>query len=156
MQSTRSSDVHIAVKYSDNFSPPLDTIASHSEVIRRFGVVWFGKIGQPLSAKNIKIFNNQIEAGVRTYLYLLKGRSTGDIFCSRVVHMCRDLPDNEEHLIPDYYAEREISKHINLWIKVSEISSAPVSILSQLKVATTGISLKETLVQSMAGFFIVR
>ena len=65
--------VHLLVRFSDNLFAVGDAIAKHQEVIRQSGSVWFGKLGTPIGQKAADGFISQIEKGIPTYLYLVKG-----------------------------------------------------------------------------------
>src|SRR3989442_11376911 len=97
--------IHLAVRYSDKFMSVSSTIEKHNELITRRGAVWFGKVGKPLAQRRIDQFHKQIEQGNKTYLYLIqKSKNIYEVYQCDVVQMARSVPEHEEDLVPDYYA----------------------------------------------------
>jgi hypothetical protein len=64
---------HLVVRFSDTMFGVGDVVSKHNEIIARHGTVWFGKLGQTLSQSRIDMLNKQVEKGIPTFLYLVKG-----------------------------------------------------------------------------------
>ena len=44
----------LSLRFGENFAPKCGTIMAHKELIDKFGYVWYGKFGNPVSEKIIK------------------------------------------------------------------------------------------------------
>ena len=50
----------IALRFGEHFSPDCGTIAAHQAVIDKYGYVWYGKMGAPVSSKaQSAVMNNE-------------------------------------------------------------------------------------------------
>lgn len=43
----------IALRFGEHFAPPCGTIAAHQAIIDDKGYVWYGKLGNTVSDKNV-------------------------------------------------------------------------------------------------------
>ena len=64
---------HLVVRFSDTMFGVGDVVAIHNAIVAENGAVWFGKLGQTLSQNRVEMLAKQIEQGIPTYLYLVKG-----------------------------------------------------------------------------------
>jgi hypothetical protein len=153
----KETPIHILVRFSDQLLENTDTITEHNRVIKQHGAVWFGKMGNTVAHRHIECLNEQIEKGIPTFAYLVKGnRRKSTFFQCKLLTASRSLPEEEAHLVPSYYHEKEIIRYIRFWMKISEASPLDASELSNLKVASSVFPISETLYKSSSGHFIVK
>jgi hypothetical protein len=149
--------IHLLLRFSDSLLKDGDTIIEHNEVINREGAVWFGKLGSPVSLNHIDRLNDQVKAGVITYIYLVKGNRRKSIaYKAPLIFAIRDFPRNEQHLIPPYYTTLNILHYVRFWVKLGKITPITSGELNQMKVASSVLPISETLVKSSTGHFIIR
>jgi hypothetical protein len=132
-----------------------DVVSKHNEIVARHGAVWFGKLGQTLSQSRIDMLNQQVEKGIPTFLYLVKGnrrKSTG--YRAPLLLVTRDQP-KETALIPSYYAEKDLIQYMKVWMKVGEIEAIEMTEMDKLKALNSVFPIAETLVRSSSGYFLV-
>jgi len=149
--------VHLLLRFSDSLLKGGDTIEEHNQVVKCKGAVWFGKMGQTVSQNRIDILNGQVENGIPTYVYLVKGnrrKSTG--YRGKLVLASKTLPEGEEQLVPSYYADLDIPKYVKFWVKIKEITPVDASDFLKMQVASSFSPLSESLVRSSSGHFIIR
>ena len=147
---------HIVVRFSDNLFSVGDVVAKHNKVVSQVGFVWFGKIGQTISQNRIDLLNDQINRGITTFVYLVKGnRKKSTFYQAIVLSIAKDVPKDETNAIPNYYEENDLIQYMKTWIKVSEITSIEPSSISNLKTIGSVFPLQETLVRSSSGYFFV-
>ncbi|HVA79524.1 MAG TPA: hypothetical protein VNF29_01210, partial [Candidatus Binataceae bacterium] len=133
------------------------TIQAHQDLIERQGAVWLGKFGKKLARAHVLRVNQQCKEGIPTYLYLVKKRSGAyQVHRGTVTSMARVLPRGQAHLVPPYYEERRVLKHIGFWTKVTEIVRLDLYDLRHLEVAASGTDVSYALRHSMAGHFLIR
>jgi hypothetical protein len=152
-----TSPIHLLLRFSDTRLKEGETISAHQEVIQREGAVWFGKMGSPISQIRIEAINKQIEDGIPTYVFLVKGnRRKSTVFKGRLKQASRSLPEGEQSLIPDYYSEFDIIQYIRFWAKIDQIQPAEFSELEKLRVASSVLPIRETLFKSSSGNFLLK
>ena len=66
----------VAFRFFEKFAPEDGTIAEHQKIINRLGYVYYGKMGNPVSDKNIHMLMEQDE--IKQYL-LKKGYKSENI-----------------------------------------------------------------------------
>ena len=149
--------IHIAIRYADKIQDrEVQTIQLHQDLIQKNGAVWFGKLGQPLSEKNISTINTQCQLGTPTYLYLIRGRAEG-LYKGSVAHMTRELPPPEEEaLIPQYYKDFGLRSYMKFWIRLSKLERLSKSEFHQLEVPSAHSKLDNLIRGNTAGLFIVK
>ena len=148
---------HVLMRFADAFLSIEDTIEEHDAVIKKHGAVWMGKIGKPLGKQHILRIQTQVTAHIPSHLYLVQ-RLKGKYLASRgtIVNVSVTPPSKKEKdLIPTYYAERGILRQISLWFKLTSIERLESVALSQIRIASSGMPVPETLSKSMAALFIV-
>ena len=148
--------VHLLIRFSNSLLKTGDTIDEHNKVVEQKGAVWFGKMGSTVSQKHIDVLNEQIEKGVPTYLYLVKGnRRKSTFYKAELIYASKSLPDEEKDLVPTYYQELDIPRFVKFWAKIGTITPADPADLRQLKVASSVFPISETLAKSSSGHFII-
>ena len=147
---------HLVVRFSDNLIGIGDVVGKHNEVVAKYGFVWFGKLGNPLSLKRIDMLNEQLSKGVLTYVYLVKGnqaRSTA--YRATLFSLARELAPKEQERIPRYYFENDLVQYMKSWLKIGEIEPIEMSGMGTLKALGSINSIQETLGRSASGYFLV-
>lgn len=149
--------IHILVRFADSVSHR-DTVTEHRLVLAEHDRVWFGKVGRPLGAPHIARLNSQCEDGIVTYMYLVqKKQGTYECFRAIIERAARGKPGvKEKDLIPQYYQEAGILRHIKLWVRIRALEGMEAVSLRNLRVASSGASAADTLGKSMAGLFLVK
>lgn len=149
--------INLLLRFSDSILKGGDTIMEHNQVVNRAGAVWFGKMGATVSQTYIDILNGQVQENIPTYIYLVKGnrrKSTG--YRGELILASKTLPEGEEPLVPFYYAELDIPKYVNFWVKIKEITPVDSSDLNKMQVASSLSPLGEGLARSSSGHFFIR
>ena len=109
-----------------------------------------------LAQGRIDIINNQIEQGIPTYLYLVKGnRQKSAVYRAHLMYVARYRP-KEKVLIPIYYSKKKLLQYMNAWMKIDKIEQVDMSTLNSLKAINSVIPISETLARSSSGYFLVR
>jgi hypothetical protein len=148
------SPIHLLLRFSDTLLKEGDTIGEHNQVVSREGAVWFGKMGSPVSQHHIDLFNKQVEDGIPTYVYLVKGNRRKSIaYRCRLIAAARSLPENEKHLMPSYYNDLDLTKYMKFWVKLSDLIPISFDDLSKMRVASSVLPIRETLIKSATGHF---
>jgi len=154
---TTKSPKHLLLRFSDTLLKSGDTITAHNQVIQHEGAVWFGKMGSPVSQHNMDILNDQVNQGVITFVYLVKGNRKKSIaYRARLIIASQTLPVMENHLVPPYYAELNIPQYVKFWVKLSEIIPIDMVELQKMQVSSSVLPIQETLAKSASGHFLVR
>lgn len=148
--------VHLVVRFADSMFEVGDVIARHNEVVAQHGAVWFGKMGSTIAATRIDRLNRQIEEGTLTFLYLVKGnRRMPTAYRASLVLAAKTLPTKEKPLVPPYYTEKKLLRHMNAWMKIKQIKQIDLEELDALQAISSVLPLSETLVRSSSGYFLV-
>jgi len=146
---------HLVVRFSDTMFNVGDVIAIHNDIVAEHGAVWFGKLGQTFAQGRIVILNKQIEQGIPTYLYLVKGnRQKSTAYRAALIRVTKDLP-KEKILIPIYYSKKKLLQYMHAWMKIGEIELVDTSNLNKLKAIDSVAPISETLIRSSSGHFLV-
>ena len=136
----------IALRFANKFAPDLGTILAHEEVISEKGFVWYGKLGNRVSAKVINDTLNNEDPRI----LLIHSGATGR-YWAHIDKIQHDIPELEE--IPSYY--RDMAVKFNTWFRVTKFEDAPKNILSQCFVASSGALLSTASRHSMSPYFII-
>ena len=148
--------IHLLLRFSNSLLKDKDTIDEHNQVVRQSGAVWFGKMGSPVSHNHIDLIIQQIEAGTPTYVYLVKGnRRKSTTYRSRLLAVSATLPAGENQFVPPYYYEMDFTKYMKFWAKMAEITPISFDELSRMRVASSVLPIRETLIKSATGHFIL-
>jgi hypothetical protein len=156
MKNPEKRPIHLLIRFSDNLFAVGDAIAKHQEVIKQNSSVWFGKLGTPISQNAIESFISQIEKGIPTYLYLVKGnRKRSTFYKAKILTLSGDFPKKEKDNIPYYYFEKKIAKQMKSWVKIIDIQPLEAEEIKSLRVKSSVLDIEETLFRSSAGLFYV-
>jgi hypothetical protein len=101
---TNSGGTHVLLRWSENQANGFDTIAEHRSQLLQSGSVVWAKFGASLSDAKINELNEQIEAGIPTYTYLLGG-TTPKMFRATIVMIGKGTGSIDQSLIPSYYRD---------------------------------------------------
>ena len=136
----------IAIRFSDNFAPKDGTIDAHEKIIKTYGHVWFGKIGNRKISK--KVIDEIFSKGPATIL-MIKTQSKIH-YLAKVEAIFESCP--EPQLIPEYY--RNMRNDCANWFKITEFR--PVS-EEELKhfYTSSGNTIFDIFKKSMGSYFIV-
>ncbi len=134
----------IALRFADSFAPPEGTIAAHNSLIAENGYVWYGKMGNPLSADTVNMVLKNYPAKV-----LLIHSGTQKRYWAYVDAISNERP--KEGDFPTYYADK-IYK-MKTWLRVLKIENAPRDIMGKCKVISSGALLSHISRYSMSPFF---
>jgi hypothetical protein len=147
---------HLVVRFSDTLFGVGDVVEKHNLVVAKHGAVWFGKLGSTLAQGRINLLNKQIEQGIPTFLYLVKGnRRKSTAYRAQLLSVTREMPAKEKRLVPSYYAKQGLLDYMRAWIKVGEIVPVEMSSLDNFRAMTSVLPLYETLARSSSGQFLV-
>lgn len=146
--------IHVLLRFSDHLLRAKNTIDEHNKVVQAYGAVWFGKMGSPISQVYTDCINHQIESGVQTFAYLVKGnRRKSTAYRAAIVTASRLLPETEKQMIPSYYFDQNLTRYMKFWVKLAEISEITFDELAKMRVASSVLPISETLVKSSTGHF---
>mgnify|MGYP007103938832 CR=1 FL=1 len=138
--------VGIALRFFEKFAPETGTIYEHQKIIDEIGYVYYGKMGNTVSDKNIQIIMQQ-----KTPKILLIHSGGTNRYWATVDHIKKERPAFNE--FPKYY--HDISDKFKTWFRVVKIEEAPKNIMSKCKVVSSGAILGEVSKHSMSPYFII-
>ena len=148
--------LHLVVRFSDTMFGVGNVVARHNEVIETQGAVWFGKLGQTISQTRVDALNNQIEKGIPTFLYLVKGnRKKSTAYRTTLLQVSKEKPEDTTS-IPAYYVEKDLLKYMKAWMKIGQIDSIDMVEMDGLRAISSVYPITETLAKSSSGYFLVR
>ena len=136
----------IALRFFEKFAPSDGTIAEHQKLLDKNGYVYYGKMGTPVSDKNIDILMKQDEVKI---LLIQSGKA--DRYWATVDEIVKKRPPLGT--FPSYYDG--IVDRFATWFRIIKIETAPKDIMSRCKVASSGASLSEASKHSMSPYFII-
>lgn len=136
----------IALRFGEHFSPDCGTIAAHQQLIDKLGYVWYGKMGNPVSARIVDELKEQEDTKI-----LLINSGKADRYWAHVSEISRETPPVDG--IPEYY--RDLTDKFKTWFKVTKFEPAPRDIMSKCFVASSGNALGEVSKHSMSPYFII-
>ena len=136
----------VALRFSDNFAPAEGTIQAHIDVITKYGYVWYGKLGLPLSQKAVTYILSNPDPVI---LLIHSGKTAR--YWAHVSEVHRDVPDKQA--VPEYY--RNNTERFRCWFKIKQIDPAPKDVLSRFRVISSGAILGEVSRSSLSPFFII-
>ena len=113
-------------------------------------------MGKALARGHVQRINGQCEQGVKTYLILVQKTKRGyQVYSGRIAQMARTFPQSANGYVPRYYDEKEITKYIRLWTKLTDLKKIGTESLSEFRLASSRMTLSQTLPRSMAALFII-
>ena len=147
---------HLVIRFSDNLFDVGNVVAKHNDIVSKYGYVWFGKMGSAFSESRIEMLKKQIDKGIPTYVYLVKGnRKKSTAYQAKLIDIATELNKTEAKKTPSYYHKKELVQYMKVWIKIGEINSIEMSDMSRLKTINSVFPIQETLVRSSSGYFLV-
>lgn len=136
----------IALRFAENFAPECGTIASHQELIDRYGHVWYGKLGSAVSRQIAEtILRNEDPK-----ILLIHSGST-DRWWAHIDAITRKKDEAKEH--PEYYCN--LSRGMGCWFRVLRFERAGAKVMSRCVVCSSGRPLSEASRHSMSPYFII-
>lgn len=136
----------VALRFFEKFATEDGTIAEHQKIIEKRGYVYYGKMGSPVSDKNIQMLSEQEEIKL---LLIHSGKT--DRYWATVEKIVKEQPLFEE--FPAYY--HEIADKFSTWFKILKFEEAPKDVMGKCKVASSGAPLSEASKHSMSPYFII-
>lgn len=136
----------IALRFGEHFAPSCGTIAAHQAIIDDKGYVWYGKLGNTVSDKNISVI---METETPKILLINSGKT--DRYLANIVEIKKTTPNLDG--IPEYY--RDNSEKFKTWFKVISFEPASKNIMSKCYVTSSGATLGEVSKHSMSPYFII-
>jgi hypothetical protein len=131
------------------------TMTAHQEMIRLKGAALFGKVGQPLGREFREKLNQQIQRGVKTYLFLTTREGWNGPY---VTFRCglRQVLDNlgpdKRALVPTYYA---FDKAVTTWFEITSIERLTREAMNEIFVMNSGRQLMSVIASSETVFGVV-
>lgn len=136
----------IALRFSENFSPESGTISEHQKLIDKNGYVYYGKMGNNVSDKNISLILSQVNP--RVLLIHSGGTKRYWAYIDKIIKV---QPSFDE--FPKYY--HDMADKFKTWFRVIRFEEAQKNIMSQCKVASSGVALGEVSKHSMSPYFVI-
>lgn len=136
----------IALRFGEHFAPPCGTIAAHQAIIDDKGYVWYGKLGNTVSDKNISMI---MEIEKPKILLINSGKA--DRYWANIVEIKKTTPNLDG--IPEYY--RDNNEKFKIWFKIISFEPASKNIMSKCYVTSSGATLGEASKHSMSPYFII-
>lgn len=136
----------VALRFADNFAPECGTIAAHEQVIKEFGHVWYGKLGNKVSDKMLKTIMDAEEPKI---LLIQSGKSNR--YWAYICKAQHEQPNLKE--VPFYY--RDMAGIFRTWFCVTRFEKAPKNIMSECIVSSSGALLGIASKHSMSPYFII-
>ena len=142
MRWRKSNEYHLT--FAENFAPEAGTIASHEEIIKEYGFVWYGKRGSSIS-REIK---NEILNNEEPQILLIQSGKTKR-YWARIIDIQNDKPENK--YIPEYYRDRD--DKFGTWFKIISFVEAEKDVMEKCKVTSSGTPLSIASRHSMSPYF---
>ncbi len=136
----------LAMRFSENFAPVDGTIGEHQKIIDKMGYVYYGKMGNPVSDKNIHLILDQENPRI-----LLIHSGGNRRYWAYIDQIIKSTPPLE--LFPAYY--HDIADKFKTWFRIRRFEIAPNNIMSQCVVASSGATLSESSKHSMSPYFVI-
>lgn len=115
------------------------TLNAHAQVLSEHGVALLGKVGKPLGFDLQAALNEQIRAGVPTYLFLATREGWNGPYVTdrcRLRRIHTSLPESKRHLIPAYYASA--APQIPTWFEIADIQRLSRDEMNRIFVLSSG------------------
>ena len=136
----------VALRFAENFAPESGTIAAHQQVINELGLVWYGKLGNPVSQT---IAQEVLDSDDPRILLIHSGGQ--ERYWAHVDVIQRDMPKLTE--VPSYY--RNMADKFKCWFRVRKFTKADKSVMSDCMVVSSGKRLTDASRHSMSPYFII-
>ena len=136
----------LALRFGEQFSPVCGTIEAHKAILREKGYVWYGKLGNPISDKNIRII---MDNDVPKILLICSGKTQR--YWASIKEIQKVTPPLEG--IPEYY--RHNAYNFKTWFKIVSIEDASHDVMSRCTVISSMTSLSQSSRHSMSPVFLI-
>ena len=136
----------ISLRYTDKFAPNNGTIAEHNNIIKKYGFVWYGKMGAAVSEKITAML---LDSPDPKFLLIHSGNI--ERYWVHFDSISRDIPPLE--YFPAYYHNKASNFHT--WFRVKSFETAERNVISKCVVASSRAPLAEASKHSMSPYFII-
>ena len=136
----------VALRFFEKFAPEDGTIKEHRKLIEKNEYVYYGKMGAPVSDKNIKMLMEQ-----ESVKLLLIHSGKADRYWANVDKITKEQPPYED--FPEYY--HDIAGNFKTWFRITCIEEAPKNVMTVCKVASSGATLGIASKTTMSPYFII-
>lgn len=136
----------IALRFGENFAPVCGTIKAHKDLINKFGYVWYGKLGLPISEK---VKCELLQQNNPKILLIQSGKQKR--YWAYIQNIIRETPPLHE--IPSYY--RASADKFNCWFKVTKFEDAEKNVMNKCVVQSSNTPLSEVSKTSLSPYFII-
>jgi hypothetical protein len=152
----KKNPVHLLVRFSDTLFDVGNVVDRHLEVIEKQGLVWFGKLGSPVSQFHLDKLSDQVKEGIPTFLFLVKGnRKKQTYYKCNFLSAQKTFPEDQKDSIPPYYFELGFIERMKCWIKINIIEEVSSAEMKNWHVTSSINALDESLFRSSSGHFII-
>ena len=134
----------IALRFAENFAPEEGTIKAHEKLIEKYGFVWYGKRGTPISKEMKDVL---LSTDAPKILLIQSGKTKR--YWAHIEDVQNEKPPCQ--YIPEYYRNR--NDKFGSWFKVIRFEEAPKDIMAKCKVTSSGAQLSIASKQSMSPYF---
>lgn len=131
----------LSLRFANNFAPTCGTIQAHQEIIDKYGYVWYGKLGNPVSES----YMNDIVLKQSNPRLLLIQSGQSARYWAYIEMYSSETPDLDK--IPSYY--RNDVKKFKAWFKITKIEVADKDVMSKCIVTSSGSLLTFASMHSM-------
>jgi hypothetical protein len=142
---------HVALKVRTETNG--NTIKEHTKVVEKYGVALLGKMGQAIGTAFRNSLNDQIERGVRTYLFLTIREGWHGSFSTYqclLRKVSASLDEEKKLFVPKYYVYE--SPTIKTWFEISSIELMTRENMNRIYVLTSGRSIMSVMNSSATIF----
>lgn len=136
----------IALRFFEKFATEDGTIVEHQRLIEKNGYVYYGKMGNPVSDKNIHMLMQQ---GTIKVLLIHSGKA--DRYWATVDKIVKEQPPYDD--FPMYY--HDMADKFKTWFRIIKIEEAPKDVMRRCIVSSSGATLGEASKHSMSPYFII-
>lgn len=131
----------LSLRYADNFAPTCGTIQAHQEIIDKYGYVWYGKLGNPVSSSYM---NDTVLNQSNPRLLLIKSGQS-ERYWAYIEAYARETPELDR--IPSYYRSEVVK--FKSWFKIIKFEKADKDVMSKCIVTSSGSLLTFASMHSM-------
>ncbi len=131
------------------------TIKAHADKVKTKGAAFLGKMGPPVGPNYRKTLNQQIEAGIQTYLFLtLREGWNGPYVTYRcsLRHVHHELEDAKRPLVPTYYIAA--APRIGTWFEITSVESLTRDQMNRIFVMSSGREIMSVITSSATMFHV--
>lgn len=131
------------------------TIKTHADKVASKGAALLGKMGPPVGPGYRKTLNQQIAAGIQTYLFLTLREGWNGPYVTyrcplRYVH--HELEDSKRALVPSYYIAA--APRIGTWFEITGVESLTRDQMNRIFVMSSGREIMSVITSSATMFHV--